>query len=555
MSSEKELDRAVEIAQDSSRGFAKLSLQERVQLLRQCMERLGTVAEAWAEDGQKAKQLPDPGEEWLSGLAPTMRNLRLLAERLRYLERHAPAADLKWKALPDGRGSVPVFPASSLDAALFAGFSVEQHLLPEAKQIEAATLYQEGGRFKEAVSLILGAGNVSSIPPMDALYKSFVEGYTTVVKMNPINSWVGPHLERAFSPLIDSGFMQIVYGGKDEGRYLVEHPQVQDIHITGSNHSHDMIVWGPPGAERERRLKENDPVLKKSISSELGNVSPVVIVPDRYTPKEIRFMAENVAAMLVNNASFNCNAAKLLVTSKQWGNRDAFFRALSDVLRRIPSRYAYYPGARARFESLTEGRSEVERYGEETEFHLPWTLIRNVEATNADDPIFSTEPFCSILSETTLDGADPVAFLEAATGFLNETLWGTLNAMLVVSPRLSADKDLGDALERSICTLRYGTVSVNHWPALAYGLTTPAWGGHPSSRLDDIQSGLGWVHNTYMLENIEKTVVRGPFQVYPKPLWFADHKKVVEMGRRLFWLERNPGWSKVPGLLFQAIRG
>ena len=40
---------------------------------------------------------------------------------------------------------------------------------------------------KGKVALILGAGNVSSIPPMDALYKSFAEGFVNVVKMNPVN--------------------------------------------------------------------------------------------------------------------------------------------------------------------------------------------------------------------------------------------------------------------------------------------------------------------------------------------------------------------------------
>ena len=36
----------------------------------------------------------------------------------------------------------------------------------------------------------------------------------------------------------------------------------------------------------------------------------------------------NVAGMVVNNGSFNCNAAKMLVTSKSWPQREEFLRVL-----------------------------------------------------------------------------------------------------------------------------------------------------------------------------------------------------------------------------------
>src|SRR5205085_11580704 len=120
----------------------------------------------------------------------------------------------------------------------------------------------EGG-----VSLILGAGNVSSIPPMDYLYKAFADGNVCMIKMNPVNEWVGPHLERAFKPFVDAGYLRIAYGGGDVGAYLAGHAAVDDIHITGSNHTHDLIVCGPPGPERERRKAAKDPLLKKTITS------------------------------------------------------------------------------------------------------------------------------------------------------------------------------------------------------------------------------------------------------------------------------------------------
>ena len=115
--------------------------------------------------------------------------------------------------------------------------------------------------------MILGAGNVSCIPPMDVAYKMFVEGMVCVLKMNPVNEWVGPYLERALAAAHRrAAISRIVYGGGDVGAYLVDHPLVDDVHITGSDKTHDLIVWGPPGPERERRNAANDPLLQEDRS-------------------------------------------------------------------------------------------------------------------------------------------------------------------------------------------------------------------------------------------------------------------------------------------------
>ena len=63
------------------------------------------------------------------------------------------------------------------------------------------------------------------------------------------------------------------------GAYLTTHPMVDAIHVTGSHATHEAIVWGPPGPEREARKARHDPVIKKPVTSELGNVSPAVVVP------------------------------------------------------------------------------------------------------------------------------------------------------------------------------------------------------------------------------------------------------------------------------------
>ncbi len=549
------IDEAVAALKERAREFARLAPVAKAQLLRECMPRLLAGAPAWVAEGSRVRGA-DPGEEWLAGPMATLRMFRLLAQSLDQIAQAGkPALGRGARRRRDGRLEIALFPASTLDAISYGGFSghalmepgVDERLARDAQAAFYADREPEGG-----VSLILGAGNVSSIPPMDVATKMFSEGFVCILKMNPVNEWVGPHLERALAPLIDRGYLRIVYGGAEVGSYLCYHPLVDDVHITGSDRTHETIVWGPPGPERDRRLAADDPLLKKPITSELGNVSPVAIVPHSYSDAELWFQARNVVTMVVNNASFNCNAAKMLITPRGWPQRDKFLDLVAQGLAQAPTRKAYYPGAFARYEKLLGGQPNVERFGQASPERLQWALVRGVDSS-VEHPLFRTEPFCGILSETSVGTTDPAEFLGTATHFMNDRMWGTLSATLVVPPKLERDPSLASALERAILELRYGTVSINHWPALCYAFGTMPWGGHQSATLKDVQSGLGWVHNSYMLGRIDKSVVRGPITVSPYPTWFFDNPKTGRVAPAAADMEAAPSWLKLPGLLAKVL--
>jgi aldehyde dehydrogenase (NAD(P)+) len=397
------------------------------------------------------------------------------------------------------------------------------------------------------VALVLGAGNVASIPVLDVIYKSFVDGAVCLLKMSPVNAYLGPFFELALAPLISRGFLRIAYGGAEVGAFLVQHAAVDELHITGSAETHDRIVWGAPGAAREARKKAGNPQFAKPVTSELGNVSPVLVVPGKYSDAELSAMARGITGMVVQNASFNCNAAKMLVTPRGFAQRTALLDRVQAELAKVAPRRAYYPGAGERYASLTQGAEHVTRIGDAKAGELPWTLISELDP-HSNAPQFTVEPFCSIISEVSVGSADPVEFLASATAFANERLWGTLNAMLYVTPQTERDVTLSAALDRSIAELRYGTVAVNQWPASAYALGTAPWGGHPSATLADVQSGLGWVHNSLLLEQVEKTVQRGPLRVFPAPAYFPGHRSLHRLGRALVDFEGAPsalGFAKV----------
>lgn len=551
------LDAALATLRDRARPFARLAPAAKAALVRACMPRIADCAEAWVATGCTAKRLTGAyqAEEWIAGPLPTLRLARLLGDSLEAIARSGrPPLGTGGVTRADGRVEIEAFPVSNLDRMAFRGFTGSVLLAPGVTRADAAR--RQAGFYRQrdpegGVSLILGAGNVSSIPPMDVLSKLFVEGFVALLKMNPVNEWAGPILERALAPLIDAGYLRIVYGGADVGQYLVEHPAVDDVHLTGSDQTHDRIVWGPPGPARAQRQASGEPLLAKPISSELGNVSPVAIVPADYADGELAFMAANLATMITNNASFNCNAAKVVITGHGWAQHDAFWGLVARELAATPPRAAYYPGAFERYARLTAGRDLLIPGGAGAG-ELPWTIVRGLDPTAAE-PVFTVEPFCAMVSDVVLPVGDPIEFLAAATRFCNDRLWGTLNAALFVPPGLERDPGVAPAIERAITDLRYGTVAVNHWPALGYGVGSLPWGGHPSATLRDVQSGLGWVHNTYMIENIDKAILRGPLVVRPRPLWFTGNPRAVPVARQMIRHELAPSWLSLARVVGAAL--
>jgi hypothetical protein len=184
---------------------------------------------------------------------------------------------------------------------------------------------------------------------------------------------------------------------------------------------------------------------------------------------------------------------------------------------------------------------------------LPWTLIPNVDAKNGQDICFTQESWCGVTAQTTLPGADAAEYLRNAVRFCNETLWGTLNAGIIVHPK--TEESLGGALEQAIADLRYGSVCVNHWAAMSYALGQTTWGAFPGHTMQDIQSGIGVVHNSNMFDRSEKSVVHGPFRMKPRPPWFITNKQTHNSARQLVKLETDPSFKHLPGLLFYAVRG
>ena len=552
-----DIDRALEALAKGHPRLAQASAAELIRLAEECIEGTVRTARDWVDTAGRYKGVaptnPLRAEDIMTGPVATIRQLRLVIGSLREIASFGqPRLPGRPKTGPDGRLRVPVFPARGMfDAITFQGFKVDAWMKPGITR-ESLRRCADGvpGRWNSGnprIALVLGAGNVSSIPTTDAFTKLFQEGRTVLLKMNPVNESLGPIFERAYKPLVDAGFLRIIYGGPEVGAAAVAHELVDEVHITGSIDSHDAIVWGPAGAERERRKRDNDPVLRKPMTSELGNVTPWIVVPGAYSEKQLDFQAENVATSITNNCSFNCIATKVIVTSANWPDRERFLDKVARVLGRMASRKAYYPGAAERFARFS-GRASTS--GNDT---LPWTLLRGVSPEESPH-FFKEESFVCVSVETPLAADSDTAFLGRAVDFANEELWGTLAASITLPPGFRKDPAREAALQAALGRLDYGTIAINQWSGLSFAMMSPAWGGVAGSRLDDAQSGIGWVHNTFMLDGIEKSVLTGPLTVSPKPMWFATHSNPEAVAWRLLDLYHKPSVLKLAGLLASAVR-
>lgn len=558
-----ELDAKLEKLAANAERWAHVSMPERIEFLESIMTRTANVAERWVSAACDAKAIeidsPESGQEWHSGPALTIRQARLLRDSLAGIAEHgSPQLPGPITVRQNGQTTVQVFPTDNYDKALWMGYTGEVWMQPGVTpgnlRSTMATAYLPGANRSGSVALVLGAGNIASIAPMDTLTKLFVDNEVVLLKTNPVNAYLQPFLAEAFSELIDAGYLDIVYGGSAEGTYLTAHELIDSIHITGSDKTHDSIVFGP-GPEGQKRKTANDPLLKKRITSELGNVSPIIVVPGPWTTADIAYQGRNIAGMLTHNAGFNCIAARVIVTHAEWQHREALLASIEDALEETTQRSAYYPGARQRFELFTGQHPEATIIGDASGDAVPWTLIAGVDPT-VDDICFSTESFTAIISEAPLNAPRSVPdFVDMAVEFANNNIWGTLGATLIAHPTSLQDEEIASAVEKAISDLQYGTVGLNIWIGLGYALGSTTWGAYPGHPLNDIQSGQGVVHNSYMFDSAQKSVLRAPFKQQPKPLWFGNNKQAHNVTKHLVALEANPSPLRLAPVLAAALRG
>jgi acyl-CoA reductase-like NAD-dependent aldehyde dehydrogenase len=537
------------------------SVKNRLGYLETMIHDFSALADRWVELVTSAERIEGDdfaiGVECMAGPYSVLRNLQGLRKSLLDIQAFGvPKIPGPVITRANGQVSAQVFPQTGYDKLLFNGYRVEVWMEPDVtpdnlSKTQALSYTHRVSTGK--VCLVLGAGNLPGIPVTDVLDKLFVQNQVVLLKMNPVNDYIGPLLEEGFRCLIEAGYLRIAYGGSSEGAYLCEQLDVDEIFITGSDKTFDAIVFGP-GEAGARRKSEKLPLLQKAVGGELGNVTPVIVVPGIWKQEDLEYQAESIVSWIATHASFACNNPRVIILHAEWPQRTAFLDALRRVFSRTPLRFAYYPGSQQRYQSYLATHSSVEQIGNPKEGELPWTLITDVNTQDRADTCFTTEVFCGIVAVTMISAPSVPEFLDCAVTFSNETLWGTLAAGLFVHPNSTEDPQVKTAVEKAIEQLRYGTIGVNCSAGLSWVLMTTPWGAFPGSSIYDIQSGNSFVHNTLMFSRPQKTVMYAKFRETPKPIGFVSRGKVLRrLAPQLVDLMTEPSPWKLPSILRTAL--
>ncbi len=136
---------------------------------------------------------------------------------------------------------------------------------------------------------------------------------------------------------------------------------------------------------------------------------------------------------------------------------------------------------------------------------------------SAEPGLCATEAFAPALGIKRFAAPDPETYLRAAIDWANRELHGTLGANLLIHP--ATLRQIGARrFEVLLAELRYGCIAVNGWTGIGFLMVQTPWGAFPGHSAGDVQSGIGTVHNSLMLEGCERSVIRAPWAPFPRSL-------------------------------------
>ncbi|MDQ1551469.1 MAG: hypothetical protein QOD50_891, partial [Actinomycetota bacterium] len=470
----KQLDATIARLAGNEKSLGALSVADRAKLVDRVHTAVADAAADWVAAASRIKLLdadsPYVGEEWISGPYAVLASLAVLSGALKAISAGtSPLAGRRFGRAPGDRVSIAVLPGGVQESILFNGFRAEVWMPPG---VTAATAKAKAGLGEltptttDGVGLVLGAGNITSIPPLDVFYELFANNRISLLKLNPVLADMEAPYRAALAPLIEAGFLEIVQGGGEVGSYLAHHDGISHVHITGSAATHDVVVWGSGEAGRDRK-KANTPLLKKPITSELGGVSPIIIVPGRWSKADLKFQAEHVATQRLHNGGYNCIAGQIVVLSSDWEQRDAFVAELRAALDRAPLRDPWYPGSDDRVSAAAKSHPNAGRHANNTR------LLVEIAAEDDASTIENTEYFSPVLGVVEVAGTG-IDFLARAVETVNTDFLGTLGANVLIDP--ATRRKLGTGFMDEIANLRYGTVAINTWTGFGYLTAGAPWG-------------------------------------------------------------------------------
>ena len=541
-----DIDRFITTLRTKSKEFNSISNVQLASMLEETISNIKEVSFFWAticSDNKGTTKTPAEGEEWLGGPFASV-----LATQY-YIKSLTNDDDLKEKKYNSEENSYKVFPNNFTERITFP-FIDAKVIFNKSMSFDDINKYRGFSKrydIDPSITLVLGAGNFSSIPYLDVLYHLITRKSVILLKLNPVNEYLKPVFEKVFQNFIERGYIIVTTGNIDESKYMATHPGINHIHLTGSDKTFEDIVYGRELTDKERKTKSLSKINNKPISSELGNVTPIIIHPGKWSTSDIKYQARKIVTAKLNNNGFNCIAAQVVVLPDGWGQTDTLIKFVKHYMSKAKERKAYYPESIERLEKLEKDKG-YERVNSLS--CVTPHLTREIKAYSKFeiDEVWSSTIYFKKIEYTSIED-----FANKAIDYCNDELWGNLGVSVIIKDH---DRKFNKHITNLyIEKLNYGTVAVNEWAAIGYIIPQLPWGGFPGNRDNDIQSGQSVVHNSMLFESPLKGVVNTKFRISRliDPPWFVTNKKARRLFRNLTYYQINNSNINFLKLIFAAL--
>ena len=247
-----DIDRNISKLRVNSSEFLNLEKNNLITMLNQTIENIKTISYYWASFASEKKGILNKakeGEEWIGGPFACIYAIQYFIESLQS------EGDLDKTKFDDSQKSYKVFPTKNIEKLLFPFLEGEIRFGKNLSFEQINEFRGFANRFKKnkpKITLILGAGNVSSIPVLDALFHMIAYKSVIYLKLNPVNDYLLPIFNQVFEPFISRGYMIITEGDMEASRDLTQHDGFHHTHLTGSNYTYENIVYGKVLNDKER---------------------------------------------------------------------------------------------------------------------------------------------------------------------------------------------------------------------------------------------------------------------------------------------------------------
>ena len=517
---------AVEAAQ-------RLSILEEIQLnIYNAMDELGAAEAKMKNERLGGEEMYTADDCKITTVVPISNNVNGAIDLYKALKAgkpFTPAAGKPVKVSGDNDlWDVPVCPNTAKEMVFYATRKDKLRVKGEPKQV---------GPYDKPTKLvaILGAGNYSSA--VEVVKAIFFDNCVAVHKPHPLNAQVDEVWARIFKPLVAA--KALAFCTHDQGPSITTDARVDVIYFTGGVETAKAIMKGT----------------KAPLICESGGVNPTLVVPGEWTDAQLTHHAQQLVTAGKINGGHVCARPQLIVTSKNWPQRDKFLEELEKAAQETTyAAGSYYPTAADVMERFAKQYPTAKRIQPENATHGKHADFLLITDDSPDGYATKNEAFCQVVAEVALDTTpDATDFLRKAVEYANKKVHGSLCAGILIDDKTRQANE--DAYQTAVTDLEYGSIGVNLLPVHVFFSQYLIWGVKEEEDYGKpLVSGNGNFGNAFGFQNVQKSIFEDSF-VSPLQLRATNKAAMASTISALARYSIWPSWYGLIRFLVYAVPG